>query len=90
MESDPFTLGDQSNENNNCNLVGPGGLVVQIILIVLIFTAVKSTLTSLNSQTSLRETPAQIAVVLYGRSQTTVLEWNDPRGECGHQCEGWR
>jgi hypothetical protein len=28
---------------NNCNLVGPVGILVQAILIVLIFTAVKST-----------------------------------------------
>lgn len=42
MESDPFTLGDQSNDNNNCNLVGTSGLAVQIILILLIFVAVKS------------------------------------------------
>lgn len=46
MESDPFTLGDQSNDNNNCNLVGTSGLAVQIILILLIFVAVKSMMES--------------------------------------------
>ena len=35
--------GNQTDDNANCNLVGTDGVAVQIILIILIFLAVKGT-----------------------------------------------
>jgi len=46
------SLGDQNNQNNNCNLVGTDGLAVQMILIALIFIAVKGSVDLIERNTT--------------------------------------
>ena len=68
--------------SNNCDLVGPVGILVQAILIILIFTAVKSRLGS-PSQAPLRKAEEDPQAFFHGRHQTAHIERHAARGKRG-------
>ncbi len=58
---------------NNCDLVGAFGILVQVILVLLIFTAVKRRL-GVTSEAPFRATAKDPQTVFHGRIQAAVVE----------------